>query len=497
VNDLAYFSVLEEPWIPVIDLNGKRKELGILDTLAQAHQIKEVADTIPSYEYGVFRFLCTFLMDVYRPKDWETLQDLYELKSFDMEEIQNYIEQCKKEGVSFDLFDKKRPFLQTAYNEEYDKNLGSVAALNISMPSGNNHIHFEHRKEQEQSMTYAEAARGLCALNLFCAAAAQGYPSTINGAPPIYFVYDGSNLFESLIYSMIAVKEGGETSYDSPPVFWRNQSEVIPKQTEASTSILYGMLYPCRRVLLYPEEDGTVKKMYLCQGKNYVAYDSWRDPHVSYLFSDKGRNSLKPTIEKEPWRNIVTILSDSHENRTAPIFVHRILRKELVDEVSVIAYSIVTNKASYLDMQKSHLKMPRSIAVNETKRDRVQDIIQAVEEMSDALGKSINGCFLVTQQKKSNKLIHRSVSEIQSKFLQRCRDYILQDVFHELATIPEKEATAYTDKYLEKLGKYCRLSFQRAANELFSSIRELKEQQKMRSWLNFQISKARGEEKKK
>ncbi len=310
-------------------------------------------------------------------------------------------------------------------------------------------------------------------------------------------MYDGSNLFESLIYSMIAVKEGGETSYDSPPVFWRNQSEVIPKQTEASTSILYGMLYPCRRVLLYPEEDGTVKKMYLCQGKNYVAYDSWRDPHVSYLFSDKGRNSLKPTIEKEPWRNIVTILSDSHENRTAPIFVHRILRKELVDEVSVIAYSIVTNKASYLDMQKSHLKMPRSIAVNETKRDRVQDIIQAVEEMSDALGKSINGCFLVTQQKKSNKLIHRSVSEIQSKFLQRCRDYILQDVFHELATIPEKEATAYTDKYLEKLGKYCRLSFQRAANELFSSIRELKEQQKMRSWLNFQISKARGEEKKK
>ena len=204
---MSHYNVLEEPWIPVIDLDGKRKMLGIMDTLAQAHQIKEISDTIPSYEYGVFRFLCAFLMDVYRPEEWGSIQDLYDRKSFDMGTIQDYIECCKKEGVSFDLFDKKRPFLQTAYNEEYDKNLVSVAALNIAMPSGNNHIHFEHRKEQEQSMTYEEAARGLCALNLFCTAGAQGYPSTINGAPPIYFVYEGANLFESLVYSMVAVEE--------------------------------------------------------------------------------------------------------------------------------------------------------------------------------------------------------------------------------------------------------------------------------------------------
>lgn len=491
---MSHFNVLEEPWIPVVDLDGKRKVLGILDTLAHAHQIKEIADTIPSYEYGVFRFLCTFLMDAYRPEDWGALQALYDLKSFDMGEIRSYTEQCKKEGVSFDLFDKKRPFLQTAYNEEYNKNLVSVAALNISMPSGNNHIHFEHRKEQEQSMTYAEAARGLCALNLFCTAGAQGYPSTVNGAPPIYFAYEGANLFESLVYSMIAVEEGGELSYDFPPVIWRNQSEVIPKQSEASTSILYGMLYPCRRVLLHPEEDGTVKNMYLCQGKNYVAYDSWRDPHVSYLLLDKGRSSLKPTIEKEPWRNITTILSDGS---TAPTFVYRILKKELVDELSVTAYSIVTNQANYLDMQKSCLKMPRSIAANETKRDRVQEIIQAVEEMSNALGKCINGCFLETQQEKSKKGIHRAASEVQTKFLRECRDYILQDVFYEFATIPENNATAYTDQCLENIGKNCISNFEMAANTFFSSSRELKERQKMKNLLVSQVFKARKGEKKK
>ncbi len=489
---MSHYNVLEEPWIPVIDLDGKRKMLGIMDTLAQAHQIKEISDTIPSYEYGVFRFLCAFLMDVYRPEEWGSIQDLYDRKSFDMGTIQDYIECCKKEGVSFDLFDKKRPFLQTAYNEEYDKNLVSVAALNIAMPSGNNHIHFEHRKEQEQSMTYEEAARGLCALNLFCTAGAQGYPSTINGAPPIYFVYEGANLFESLVYSMVAVEEGGEISYDVPPVIWRNLSDVIPKQTETSISVLYGMLYPCRRVLLYPEEDGTVKKIYLCQGKNFVAYDSWKDPHVSYLYSDKGRSSLKPTMEKEPWRNITTIFSD---DVTAPVFIHRVLNENLVDEVFVTAYSIVTNQASYLDMQKSHLKMPRSIAMNETKRDRVQEIIKAVEEMNHALGKSINGCFIAVQQDKSNKVNHRIVSDVQSKFLQQCRDYILQEVFNEMAIVLEKDASACTDKFLDKLGKDCISLFDMVADSFFSSSRELRERQKMRGLLNYRISQARKEEK--
>ena len=431
---MSHYNVLEEPWIPVIDLDGKRKMLGIMDTLAQAHQIKEISDTIPSYEYGVFRFLCAFLMDVYRPEEWGSIQDLYDQKSFDMGTIQDYIECCKKEGVSFDLFDKKR----------------------------------------------------------FCTAGVQGYPSTINGAPPIYFVYEGANLFESLVYSMVAVEEGGEISYDVPPVIWRNLSDVIPKQTETSISVLYGMLYPCRRVLLYPEEDGTVKKIYLCQGKNFVAYDSWKDPHVSYLYSDKGRSSLKPTMEKEPWRNITTIFSD---DVTAPVFIHRVLNENLVDEVFVTAYSIVTNKANYLDMQKSHLKMPRSIAMNETKRDRVQEIIKAVEEMNHALGKSINGCFIAVQQDKSNKVNHRIVSDVQSKFLQQCRDYILQEVFNEMAIVLEKDASACTDKFLDKLGKDCISLFDMVADSFFSSSRELRERQKMRGLLNYRISQARKEEK--
>ncbi len=485
---MSHFNVLTQPWIPVIDLNGKRKLLGILDTLEQAHQIKELEDANPTYEYGVFRFLCTFLMDVYRPEDWKVLADIYDEGRFDMEKVQNYIKQCETEGVSFDLFDKETPFLQTKYNEEYDKNLVSIARLNIAMPRGNNHIHFEHRQETEQSLTYAEAARGLCALNLFCTSEAQGYSSTVNSVPPLYFVFQASNLFGSLVYSMLTREEGKEVNYDTPPVVWRNNEEVVPKQKETSTSVLYGMLYPCRRVLLRSEMGGIVKRMYFCQGKNYVGYDSWQDPHVSYCITDKGKSSLKPEIEKEPWRNIATILG---KGPTSPVFVNRIIEHKLADEVAVKVYGVATHKkrvAQYLDMQKGHLRMPRLIAENETKRNRIEDIIVAAERMSQELGKCLNDCFQEKKKEekkkdKNKKKMHNSIFAVQAEFLQQCRDTVLQDLFDEMAAVPENKASECTDKYLDKFGKKCMACFDQAADTLFLTGRELLTRQKMRKKL--------------
>ena len=54
-------------------------------------------------------------MDALRPEDGEEdIGGLLEAEQFDMEAIQDYLTQCRKEGVSFDLFDVERPFLQTA-----------------------------------------------------------------------------------------------------------------------------------------------------------------------------------------------------------------------------------------------------------------------------------------------------------------------------------------------------------------------------------------------
>ena len=168
--------------------------------------------------------------------------------------IQEYITECEQEGVRFDLFDPERPFLQTTYRKDWDREPKSVTVLDYSIPNGNNHIHFDH-KRVSAAYTPGEALRMLLAAQIFCTAAAQGYPSNVNGAPPWFTLIQGQNLFETLVFGMLET-DRIELPLDCPPVLWRNFNEVTPKQKVARTSWLFGMYFPARRIHLIPSEDG-------------------------------------------------------------------------------------------------------------------------------------------------------------------------------------------------------------------------------------------------
>ena len=47
------FNALTEPWLPVITLSGKSEELGILDCLERAHELKEIRANAPIVEFGL------------------------------------------------------------------------------------------------------------------------------------------------------------------------------------------------------------------------------------------------------------------------------------------------------------------------------------------------------------------------------------------------------------------------------------------------------------
>ena len=107
------FNVLNDPWIPVVAQDGERSLLGIRETLRRAPELKEISVVSPLEEFSVYRFLSVFLMDALRPKRSSTIKKLLRQGSFDMEQIEAYISLCEEEGVSFDLFDEQRPFMQS------------------------------------------------------------------------------------------------------------------------------------------------------------------------------------------------------------------------------------------------------------------------------------------------------------------------------------------------------------------------------------------------
>lgn len=383
------FNILKEPWIPAIFLSGERRELGLLDTLNQAPNIRGLDLANPMEEYGIYRLLILFLMAMYQPKNAFAVVNILQKKKVDEEKLNEYLECCKKEGVSFDIFDEERPFLQSPYDPRWDsdKSLKSVAELDYTHASGNNAVHFDHTFEEDACMTPAEAARALPAVQIFCTAGLQG-PSNVYGAPPLFFLVQGKNLFETLIFSMVPLTKGKET----PPEIWRCTDIVEPGKKVAETSLLYGMLFPSRRVRLV-EKNGKVNRAYFQAGLNYVGYEGWRDPHAAYFNSSKGvRSTLKLLLNRELWRNIGTLAENFAQYAPTIIYQFQNLFSDESNSnmMHVMLFGAVTHQASYLDIQRGEVDLDIRITESPEKCSSVSQAVRRAEFAADCLNKALH-----------------------------------------------------------------------------------------------------------
>ena len=379
----ASFNVLIQPWIPVKELDGSIKELGLLKTLETAHLISGIQDPSPMVEYSVYRFLIVFLMDMLRPEDDEALEDLLEEGQFSPDIIRRYVDQCEREGVSFDLFDPKQPFLQTSYRKDWDRDPKPVSTLDYSIPNGNNHIHFDHKRDKI-AYTPGKALRMMFAAQIFCTAGAQGYPSNVNGAPPWFTLIRGKNLFQTLVFGMIGT-DRINLSLDQPPVLWRNSDEAVSKQKVARTSWLFGMFFPARRIHLIPSESSNcVEDVYFSQGMNFEVTDSWTDPHVTYRYNKKGRFNWKPSADETIWRNL-TDLIDTKGKRAPQIIAQYEKLGASNHPLSLVLYGVQTNQANYMRAQRHDLQIPKKLLGNEDALRFITEYVTQAERLGMAL----------------------------------------------------------------------------------------------------------------
>ena len=70
------FCLVTEPWIKVIDLQNKVKELSLKNIFAKAHEIHCLAGELPNQDFAVLRLLLAILQTVmyrYEPDGTKTL----------------------------------------------------------------------------------------------------------------------------------------------------------------------------------------------------------------------------------------------------------------------------------------------------------------------------------------------------------------------------------------------------------------------------------------
>ncbi len=441
----ASFNVLDRGWIPVINSDGDKELLGIRETLTRAHELREISDPSPLEEYSVYRFLGLFLMDALRPKKQRSIRELLQSGRFDMEQIEAYIALCQSEGVSFDLFDEERPFLQSKFDPDDTGSMKPSYKLDCTLPSGNNHTHFIH--SSPEILVPDRAARLLLTTYWFCTAGAQGYPSGVYGAPPYFGVIKGSNLFETLASLLIPVDTIG-IAFDKPPVLWRRTSPIVAKAEVGTVSWLQWLLFPTRRIHLIPDENGKVSGVYFCQGENYVNKEAWRDPYVTYRSNDTTVFPLRPHSDSPIWRNICDIVDIPGDHASRMLSLYRSIHSEQDVRLTL------TSQASYLSVHRHDLTLPLKLSEPDAV-DLMMSCISAAQQMKRSLGKAFGGISAIPAA---------SVSTATKEFEKSCEEGFwtvceklnagnsqLQQLYYEYCTAVSKNALKLYDTIPAKL----------------------------------------------
>lgn len=307
------FNVLTEPWIPLIRLDGSRDDLGILPCLKQAQDLREIRHPSPIIEFGLYRLLVAFVLDALilanrRPEDPLHLREIIENAHFDMSKIDSYAKEC---GDVFDLFHPERPFLQTKTDKAARKPL---AGMFPATPSGTNVIHWHHEPEDSLKVPVQEAARFLTTIAPFMTAGGAGLSPSINGAPAIYALPMGRNVFETIVLNIPLRKH--QDSGDGV-IAWR--SNRTPGQERSQATTVEALTWRPRRIELIPDI-GDVNSVFVREMK-FEKGDStrltWIDASLAYRYSKDQRAPVRMRENRTLWRDAgpLLLLNDSEHGR--------------------------------------------------------------------------------------------------------------------------------------------------------------------------------------
>jgi len=450
----AKFDVLTEPWLPLLKEDGSIHMAGILEALKNAHSCKGLLGETPLETAALLRLLIAFAMDAYtcgHPElllNIQTRRALYRQGRFDAQVIDRYIKQCLDEGVSFDLFDKKRPFMQSAYDPQYDKETKPVALIAHDLPTGHNPVHFDHRMENEHALTSAQCMSKLLAAYLFAAAGVQGYPSSVNGTPCCYIFCNGRNLFETLVLNMVSIQEMSGCEYGIPA--WRNERAMVPKEQVPTVSVLEALTWPSRRVTFVASgKDGCVREVYFQQGLNFTPDGIWKDPHVAFKRNQKGEPySLKPDTDKELWRDLSVITVSREDKFNIVPFVVRHLRAIVGSEheqpvVDLCLYGLMTKQAKYVDWVQDSLRVSCRILNEPDLGDRLRKDMEAMETVAKIVYKAVFAMVLqkvedpekrAPKAKSKAKPKDKFARQVEAGFFENMRRYLFEQYLKNLSS---------------------------------------------------------------
>lgn len=436
------FDILTEPWLYVLDGNGNIQHIGLYEALINAHKYKRICENknIALIRRLQQRLLEAFVVDIFNIDNRKTAKSLLEQGYFNKEKIDDYFEICKNSGISFDLFDEERPFLQTD-KSTYDriieesgglnssKNKGRIAAVSSINPkagSGLNKVFFTHfsvdaylkagaqdvrfsfyddlyTRKTKPEMAHTESFEDYLNLLLLkqCASGmgGGGYKPSLpcfKSIIPIFYQIDilgeNENLFTSILFN-IGIED--KVQLGIPMWRWDSYDYGMNLVNEGKTNLSYltGLFFPT--AYIYPDfssintNNKTISRIYKAgvpSDTNLLkeARAQWSlrtEPSVAVINNEK---LASYDCSNEKWMDI-KYFSKTEKNRLNSLSCTNEICKDYFDEeddfddfIEITAYYIKLNQAEYYSQGSYQCNIPNLIIYDENVSSIVNEFMNSV-----------------------------------------------------------------------------------------------------------------------
>lgn len=258
------FNLVKEKWIPCIMLDDKRDEMGLLEVLTRAHQIREVFHPSPLVTVSLHRLLLAILHRNFGPANLEGWKTLWNKGKWDDKKLSEYFIGWERR---FDLFDKERPFYQSPELPGAEKH--PVLHLAMETSSGNNATLFDHSMDAEpKAVTSSVAACYVVSAQSFSIGFGKSRPFYFSDSPLIRGMTTlaiGSTLFETLALNLIVYNSERPFPWigEDLPIWERDELPQPDRDGSPISGYLDYLTWQSRRIHLFPE--GEPAKVRYCQ----------------------------------------------------------------------------------------------------------------------------------------------------------------------------------------------------------------------------------------
>jgi len=394
---MSRYNLIDERWIPVRDLAGIRKELGIRDTLTNAENLVVIEDPSPLVTAALHRFLLAVLYRALQgPCDIDEAKKLFR-EGLPKEKIRHYLEKWRGR---FWLFDEKFPFGQIPDFEP--KTWRMWTALAAEHNADNAKVLFDHIDVNASgTIPFATAIRWLFASQTYAVSAGKSELSHTGTAPSagaLMVIPIGKTLVDTLLFCLVP-QNSNVLKNDLP--FWEREPESLERLKSGFERPAAGIVdlytWQSRSIRLKVNNPEGISELAFASGVGYE--DSGiTDPLLAYAIVDvKDKTSgekvrKKVTVhlkERGVWRDFDSLLPD--DTQLAPKVIDNSIAltkgntDRFPDTIMVLGQKYKPPRPNILFWRMERFAFPRAIAGNRYIRGDIHSYLEEAEDASKSL----------------------------------------------------------------------------------------------------------------